>query len=317
MACQPMTDQPTPTIGIIGAGAMGALFGAHLAETGADPLLVDVNPAVVERLKTDGVTLHRLSDVRRVPVRATTDPASEPPVDVLLLFVKCYATDAALALAAPLIGDRTLVLSLQNGWGNADRVTAVVAPERVFAGVTYHSATLVAPGVVEHTAIGRTYLGPVAGGAGSEAERLRDALAGADLEAEITDEIAALMWRKLTLNASANPVAAITGLRAGALVEVPEVFALIEGIAREVAAVGQARGDAIDADLAVADVRDSLVKAGPATSSMRQDVAAGRRTEFDVITGAVLREAEQSGVEVPLTRVIHALLCGYEAGRSA
>ena len=124
------------------------------------------------------------------------------------------------------------------------------------------------------------------------------------------------MWRKLTLNASANPIAAMTGLPAGALVDVPEVFELIEQIAREVAAVGQARGDDIDADQAVAEVRDSLVFAGPATSSMRQDVAAGRATEFDVITGAVLREAEQVGIETPITRAIHALITGYEANRA-
>lgn len=316
MACHLMTQPQTPSIGILGAGAMGALFGGHLAAAGADPLLVDIDRAVVEQLRTHGVALHRQSDARVIPVRATTDPAGEPPVDMLVLFVKCYATDAALELAAPLIGGGTLVLSLQNGWGNAARITAVVAPERVFAGVTYHSATLVAPGVVDHTAVGRTYLGPVAGGARSDAERLAAALVGAGLEAEVSDEIAALMWRKLMLNASANPIAALTGLRAGALVEVPEVLELIERIVREVAAVGQARGDVIDFDRAVADVRDSLVKAGPAVSSMRQDVAAGRKTEFDVVTGAVLREAEQTGADAPLTRVLHALISGYEASRT-
>lgn len=317
MACQLMTEQSPLTIGIVGAGAMGALFGVHLAEAGADPLLVDVDPAVVERLNTDGVTLQRPSDVRQVPVRATLDPAGEPPVDVLLLFVKCYATEAALALAAPLIGDHTLVLSLQNGWGNADRIVTTVPPERVFAGVTYHSATLVSPGVVAHTAVGRTYLGPIAGGAASDAERLRDVLAGAGLEAEVSAEITSIMWRKLTLNASANPVAALTGLSAGGLADVPEVFALIEAITREVAAVGTARGDAIDADDAVAYVRDSLVMAGPTTtSSMRQDVAAGRRTEYEVVTGAVLDVAEQTGVDVPYTRLVHALILGYEASRA-
>jgi 2-dehydropantoate 2-reductase len=318
MACQRMASvsESVNSTAILGAGAMGALFGAHLAEAGGDPLLVDVNPAVVERIRADGVTLRRGAEARTVPVRVTMDPVDEAPVDMLVLFVKCYATDAALALARPLIGARTNVLSLQNGWGNGDRVAAHVPRERVFAGVTYHSATLLEPGVVDHTAVGRTDLGPIDGGVTSAAESLRAALERGGLEAFVTDDIVGLIWRKLVLNASANPVAALTGLRAGALTEVPEVLALVESIAREVIAVGQASGHEIDTDVALAEVRDVLVKAGPATSSMRQDVAARRQTEVDVMTGAVLRAAADSGVDVPLNRVIHALISGYEESRA-
>ena len=128
------------------------------------------------------------------------------------------------------------------------------------------------------------------------------------------EDILRLIWRKLVLNASSNPIAALTGLRAGALAEVPEVFGVIEQLAREVVAVGRASGQDMDADDSIAYVRDSLIKAGPATSSMRQDVAAGRRTEIDVMNGAVLRAADETGVEAPLNRVIHALVTGYEAG---
>ena len=295
---------------------MGALFGAHLGEAGRDPLLVDVDPSVVERIGSDGVAIRRGDAVRNVSVRATTDPAGESPVDVLLLFVKCYATEPALALAAPLLGEETLVLSLQNGWGNADRVATVVPRDRVFAGVTYHSATLLAPGFVDHTAVGRTYLGPIAAGAAGRAERIRDLFAGAGLEAELDAEIVERIWRKLVLNASANPIAALTGLRAGALVEVPDVWTLIQGLAREVIAVGRASGHELDNAAAIADVHDLLVKAGPATSSMRQDVEAGRRTEIDVMNGAVRRAAADAGVETPLNDVIHALIKGYEAGRA-
>jgi 2-dehydropantoate 2-reductase len=316
MACQLMTAQHLPTVGIVGAGAMGALFGAHLAEAGGDPILVDVDPAVVERIGADGVAVRRGADTRHVPVRATTDPTGEPPVDVLLLFVKCYATDAALRLAAPLIAGETLVLSLQNGWGNADRVAAFVPRDRVFAGVTYHSATLLSPGVVDHTAVGRTYLGPIAPEATSQAQRISSLLEAAGLEAAVDEEIVERIWGKLVLNASANPIAALTGLRAGALVEVPEVLSLIQDLAREVVAVGQAGGHDLDADHALADVHELLVKAGPATSSMRQDVEAGRQTEIDVMNGAVLRAAEASGIEVPLNRVVHSLIKGYEAGRA-
>lgn len=308
-----MTEPIQPNVAIIGAGAMGALFGAHLAEAGGDPLLVDVAPAVVERLRADGVTVRRGSEARRVPLRATTDPSREPTADVLVLFVKSYATDAALLLAAPLIGDETLVLSLQNGWGNADRVASVVPRERVFVGVTYHSGTLVEPGVVDHTAVGRTYLGPITAGATGGAERIRDALVAAGLEAHVDEAILERVWRKLVLNAAANPIAALTGLRAGALVEVPEVLAVIEGLAREVVAVGRSGGHDLDVDEALADVHDLLVKAGPATSSMRQDVEARRRTEVDVMNGAVLQAAAEAGVDVPLNRVIHSLIKGYEA----
>jgi 2-dehydropantoate 2-reductase len=308
-----MTAPPEHSVVIIGAGAMGALFGAHVAEAGGDPLLVDVAPAVVARLRDEGVTLRRGAATRQVPLRATSNPAGEPPADVLVLFVKSYATDAALALAAPLIGDETLVLSLQNGWGNADRVAGVVPRERVFVGVTYHSATLLEPGVVDHTAVGRTYLGPITPAAAPGAQRIRDVLDAANLEAEVDAQILERIWRKLILNAAANPVAALTGLRAGALVEVPEVLDVIQGLAREVVAVGRAGGHDLDEAAALADVHELLVKAGPATSSMRQDVEAGRRTEVDVMNGAVLRAAADAGIDAPLNRVILSLIKGYEA----
>ena len=187
--------------------------------------------------------------------------------------------------------------------------------ERVFVGVTYHSATLLEPGEVDHTAVGTHLPRPDHGGRDAGAERIRATLSGARLDAEVMEEIVELIWRKLVLNASANPIAALTGLRAGALAEVPEVFAVIEDLAREVVTVGRATGHDIDEESSLADVHDALIKAGPATSSMRQDVEAGRRTEIDVMNGAVLRAAEDSGVEVPLNRVIHALGQGLR-GRS-
>ena len=166
---------------------MGALFGAHLAEAGSDPLLVDVDPAVVERHprpRRDAASRTPKSGMSRS--RATTDPAGEPPVDVLAALRQVLRDGAALELAAPLIGDDTLVLSLQNGWGNADRVAAVVPRERVFAGVTYHSATLLAPGVVDHTAVGTTYLGPHHGGRDGRRGADPRRAGGAGLEAEVT-----------------------------------------------------------------------------------------------------------------------------------
>jgi len=98
---------------------------------------------------------------------------------------------------------------------------------------------------------------------------------------------------------------------------VPEVLELMQNLAREVVAVAEAQGYQLDAEQAIQDLRSALVKAGPAKASMRQDVEAGRRTEIDVITGAVLRAAEEHGVSTPLNRAINALIRGYEATISA
>ena len=302
-------------IAILGAGAMGSIFGAELTSNGVDTLLVDVDGPLINRLNDSGVIIRRAGKERQIRVRATHDPRSEGPVDVLLVFVKCWATREAMALAQPLLGSKTYVLSLQNGWGNGEEIARQVAENRILLGVTYHSGTVIGPGVVDHTAGGTSYLGPHRGDEMTVARAIAETFTKGGLPTEATPKIVDKIWRKLMLNVAANPVAALTGLRSAQLMQEPHLEQMMKGLAREAVAVAQASGHAFDADETIAYIKESLTAAGSATASMRQDVVAGRPTEINVITGAIISAAERHGIDVPLNRAIHALIKGYEFGR--
>src|SRR5579862_8706735 len=158
-------------VAIIGAGAIGGVYGAGLIESGADVVFVTRTAGQAERLARDGLTIRHRGRARTHRVVATAEPSSAGPMDLLLVLVKCYSTEAAIRAAAPMIGARTLVASLQNGWGNADVLGRAVSPEQLVVGITYHSATVLEPGEVEHTDTGATRLGQLHDAATGAAER--------------------------------------------------------------------------------------------------------------------------------------------------
>jgi 2-dehydropantoate 2-reductase len=137
-------------IAVIGAGAMGSIFGARFTQAGHDTVLVDVATPLVDAINSDGVTILRGDDETTTRVPATTDPASVGEVDVVVFCTKCYHTAPAAEGARPLVGPDTVVASLQNGWGNGDVLAAVYPPEQIAVGVTYNSGLVQGPGRVLH-----------------------------------------------------------------------------------------------------------------------------------------------------------------------
>jgi 2-dehydropantoate 2-reductase len=295
---------------------MGSIVGAGFAEAGYDTTLVDVVQPLVDKINADGVTVRTVpGEERTTRVAATTDPAQVGPVDVVVVFVKCYQTDGAARAGTPLVGDGTVVASLQNGWGNEEILAEHFGSDRVIAGVTYNSGTTLELGKVAHTSAGPTFVGPFEGTALDGARRLGDALTSAGFETVVTEEIRNEIWKKLILNAALLPIAAICGLRSGALGEPGPVLDLIDVATREATSVARAAGYAIDPRERIDTIHGGLAHGGEGKASMLQDFEAGRLSEVDVITGAVLREAEARGVDVPVNRALFALVKGHERAR--
>src|SRR5262245_42548095 len=143
-----------------GGGAMGGIFGAYLARSGNDVFLVDVSKAAVSAINDNGLTIEEKDGTQQVfQVPASDDPSKVGPVDLIMNFVKCYHTEIAIRSAAPMIEPSTTVLTLQNGWGNAPRISSIVGEDKVAVGLTYHSGTLLGPGMVKHSATGMTFVG--------------------------------------------------------------------------------------------------------------------------------------------------------------
>jgi 2-dehydropantoate 2-reductase len=301
-------------VAVVGAGAMGSIFGARFHSAGLDTVLVEVSRPLVDKINADGVAVVRGEDETVTRVPATSEPASVGPVDLVVFFVKCYHTASAAETARALVGDGTVVASLQNGWGNGDVLASAYDPARVAVGVTYNSGTVLDLGRVAHPGVGPTYIGPFDGG-GEVAAPLREALDAAGFEVHVTEPIRPEIWKKLILNAATLPTAALTGMNAGALTAHAGMKELVSVTSREAVAVACALGYEIDADERVDYIHSLLEKAGATKASMLQDFEAGRRTEVDVINGAVVRAAEETGVDVPINRAFVALVKGWESLR--
>ena len=167
-------------IAVVGAGAMGSIFGARFHQAGHETVLVDVAQPLVDTINADGVTVVRGDDETVTRVPATTDPATVGPVDIVVFFTKCYHTSSAAEGARRLVGPDTVVASLQNGWGNGDVLAAAYPPGQVVLGVTYNSGLLQGPGRVLHPAEQPTLVGSFSDG-GDGAARLAEALESAGL----------------------------------------------------------------------------------------------------------------------------------------
>jgi 2-dehydropantoate 2-reductase len=301
-------------IAIVGAGAMGGLWAGKLVQAGHDVTIVDVSRELIEAVRRDGlIVLEEGVTEQTSRVAATNDPRDAGEQDVVFVFVKGYHTRAAARGLGPLLDDETVVVTLQNGWGNADVLAEHVPGERLVVGVTYHSAMVEAPGRIRHPGAGPSYVGPYRDGDSLEhAERVAALMTGAGLEAEATAEVKTAIWRKLIHNAACLPVSALTDLHAAPLVEPGPVRDLIDDLAREAVAVAVASGYAIDEDERIERIHAVLGAAGMGVPSMLADVHARRQTEIDTINGAVARAAGRVGVEVPLNAAMVALIAGLE-----
>jgi 2-dehydropantoate 2-reductase len=303
-------------IAIIGSGAMGGVFGGLLAQGGHDVTLVDIWQEGVDAINQRGLRIDdKAGASETVKVRATTNASDAGVVDLVLVFVKCYHTEAAVTAAKGIIGPKTAVLSLQNGWGNAGRIAAVVGADKVLVGVTYHSATLAGAGHVQHMAKGMTHMGGLGGAADMRLPEIAAAFTRAGIETQVSPTIREQIWSKLALNVCSLPTSSLLNCYAGDLVQRPGTVALMQNLLREVVAVATELGIKLDYQERWTAISTLLEKAATAKASMLQDVLAKRRTEIDVINGAIIAEGGRLGLATPcneaLVHLIKALEDGY------
>lgn len=301
-----------------GGGAMGGIFGSALSVAGEDVTLIDVSKPAVDAINTDGLKVEEKSgETRTVRVAASSDPSKVGPVDLIVNFVKCYHTESAVRSAAPMIGPDTHFLTLQNGWGNADTIGALVGAERVLVGLTYHGGTLLAPGQVKHPGVGMTYIGEVSGKVSPRLEAIVATFRKAGFEVTQSTAILDEVWKKLALNACTLPTSALLGFQSHQLVGHAGILAEMRSILEEVASVAKAQDIALDFDERWAAITGLLEKAVGGKSSMLQDVQARRRTEIDVINGAIVAAGKRTGVPTPhndaMVNMISALQASFAA----
>ncbi len=284
---------------VFGAGSLGSLVGGLLAAD-HDVHLVGREPHV-DAVRADGLGLAGVFD-RRVHPTASTEPPGE--TDLVLVTVKSFDTRQAVrSLADTATG---VVLSLQNGMGNEQRLAAGLSAP-VLAGTCTYGARLSEPGVVECTGTGEVAVGPRTGGQSNRADRVGGALA-AGLETTVAPDMPRRLWEKLAVNAGINATTALARVPNGDVVDGP-ARSVAADAARETAQV--AAGAGIDIDDTPERTREVATATAANTSSMHQDIQAGTRTEVEAINGYVV---DRAGGEVPVNATLTALIRAWERG---
>lgn len=298
---------------ILGAGAMGCLYGAAFHRAGCEVILVDVNAAHIDAINTNGLDLETRAGREHLPIPARLPQDAEGIADLVLVFTKVFHTDGALAGAKHLIGPDTQVLTLQNGLGNAERIAAHVAPANILAGIASLPADLVAPGRVRSMGEGGSRLYPAFEGSVEFARQAADLLTKGGLKAELDAQIHEAIWEKAIFNAAMNPLCALTRKTPGFFIDKPEAREMIHAVVEEGTAAANANGFAISSEPIHALTRVSMTDHADHEASMLQDVKAGRRTEIDAINGAIVEAAKRAGVEAPVTETLYRMVKLEEA----
>jgi 2-dehydropantoate 2-reductase len=298
---------------VVGAGAMGCLYGAALAAGGAGVTLIDTNASHVEAINRDGLEVETRQGTARLPLPARLPGEAQGAADLILLFTKTYHSDAALEGVKHLIGERTYVLTLQNGLGNVERLAARVQRGKVLVGVSTLPADLVGPGRIRSLGEGGTKLYPAFSPETGFAAEVCRLLTNGGLPSQLEPDILEAIWAKAVFNSAMNPLCALTRQTPGFFHAKEESRALISAMVEEGVAAARASGVLIEAAPIHALTEVSMTDHADHEASMLQDIKAGRRTEIDAISGAIAEAAKRKGVATPVTETMWRLVKLEEA----
>lgn len=299
-------DRPL-RVAVVGPGGVGCYFGGLLARAGARVTMIGRPGGASEHLNVmarDGLRLETLAFDERVRVATSTDPAAVAGAQLVLFCVKTVDTDDAARDIAPHVGRDEIVLDLQNGVDNPERLRrAGIDP---FPAVVYVAAAVERPGAVKHRGRGDLVIGHAE--RAGDLRRVEAWLTHAGIGCVVSEDVERELWVKLILNSMANATSALTAATYGALAEYEPTWRLAVEVAREGVAAARSQGHDLEEDELVARGLAICRAVAAATSSTEQDVARGRPTEIDALNGFIARTGERAGVPTPVNHALWALV---------
>jgi 2-dehydropantoate 2-reductase len=288
-------------VAVMGAGAVGCYFGGMLARAGHDVVLI-ARPQHVEAVARAGLRMETKSFDERVPVAASVDAAAVRDADLVLFAVKSTDTEAAGAQLAPHLSADALVLCLQNGVDNADRLRTVLPPGQVAAAVVYVATEMAGPGHVKHHGRGELVIEPARG-----SQEAAQALVAAGVPTEVSTNVRGALWGKLIINCAYNAISAIAQRPYGENVKSPGIWDVMHDVVDECLAIAKAEGVVVPGEMHA--VVHQLVQTMPTQmSSTAQDLARGKPSEIDYLNGFIVRRGEALGIPTPCNNVLWALV---------
>ena len=300
-------------IAVFGTGGVGAYFGARLAEVGNEVAFV-ARGAHLDAIRSNGLRVDSvLGDMLVKPALASDSAKDIGPVDAVLLGVKTWQVPEVAPTLKPLLGGDTFVVPLQNGVETPDQIAEALGAEYAVGGICGGFCFIVGPGHVKHIGgITMIKFGELDGRKSARVERLREQFATAKVDVEVPDDIRVTLWEKFLLVVPFGGVGAVSRAPIGMMLKTPETRALIETGMREIANVARALGvelppRTIERTLAALDATTPT-----GTSSLQRDIAAGKPSELDAWTGAVVRLGRKANIPTPLHSFLYASLLPLE-----
>jgi 2-dehydropantoate 2-reductase len=224
--------------------------------------------------------------------------------NLILFTVKSYDTETAIKQILPLIRDETLVISLQNGLDNIEKIEQIVDKNHIFAGVTTHGAIFSNPGVIRHTGKGKTILGELDGQRSKRLENIVRLFNEAGIETQISDDIEKEIWAKAIINSSINPLTAFFNCKNGYLLENPLLGKIVETICEESTNIAQVEGIKLTAPDMIQRTKEVIRDTASNYSSMLQSVQQGKKTEIDSINGKLVTIGKQHRIDTSLNKIL-------------
>ena len=301
---------------ILGAGALGSLFGARLAKAGTPVSLLSTNKEHIKAINSQGLRLEELDGAQTchfLKAYAKPEDLNLAP-DLVLILVKSYATAKAVASVASYCPQHSIFLTLQNGIDNWEQIAKHIPAERILAGVTAQGATLVEPGFVKHGGQGPTLIGELQGQPTTRVQEIVDLLNNAGLQAEPTEQTKQRIWEKLLVNIGINALTALTGINNGKIVKYQSAEAIAVQAVREAREVAQALKIMLPPDMSQKVLRVAEATANN-TSSMLQDIKNNKPTEIRAINEAIVQLGKENGISTPVNWTLSRLVQTIEEDR--
>ena len=298
-------------IAVLGAGAMGSLFGGYLSRRN-DVWMVDIDAQRVGAINAKGVMITEKDGDFIYTLNAVTNTSDLDEMDLLIVFVKTMFTHTALSQNRHLIGKDTYIMTLQNGAGHETILVQFADTDHVLIGTTQHNSSIISDGHIHHGGGGKTTIG-ILGGKSARVQHIADNFTNCGFETTISDNIKQQIWTKLFINTAASSLTAILQVPLGFILDDVYACSMMERLAREAVAVANAEGSAqFDAEEVILDIKGVLANAKDGYTSIYADLKNGFRTEVDTISGYVVEAAKRLGVTVPYHEFVVYLIHAFE-----
>ncbi len=298
-------------IAVIGAGSMGSLYGGFLSKK-HDVYLIDVWQEHVDKINSDGLILEELDGTQnKFFPKAVTSTEGVPEVDLVIVFVKSIQTAESLKNHSSIIGKNTILMSLQNGYGNDRDMVEYADVDRIVMGTTSHGCYVIGPGHVKHAGVGDTIIGTYSDNQ-EAAEKLKDVFEEVGFVTLVNENVKTLVLKKLFVNIGINPLTALLDVKNSRMADNEFLREVAKSLVYEAVDVAVKSGLEFDAEEEFDHVCEVAHLTGENISSMRADVQRKRPTEIGKINGAIVTMAEDLGIEAPANKLIVDLIRAKE-----